>query len=121
MRGFGLVLWLLLATAPAGPLFANEAPIDPATGLVRAGDWELVRNNCVACHSPRLITQQRGTKDQWRKMIRWMQESQNLWQFAPDVEAKILTYLAENYPPSDRQRRTALPSALMPPNPYAND
>jgi hypothetical protein len=51
-------------------------------------------------------------------MIRWMQEKQNLWQFDPVTEEKIVNYLAENYPPSKSQRRVALAANLMPPNPY---
>jgi hypothetical protein len=52
-------------------------------------------------------------------MIRWMQAKQNLWQFDPDTENRIITYLAENYPPQDDRRRMAIPPHLMPPNPYA--
>ncbi len=100
---------------------ADEIEIDAFTGFKKTGDWELVRNNCVACHSTKLITQQRGTKEQWLAMIRWMQNSQNLWQFPPDVEERIITYLAENYPPSAERRRAPIPSELMPENPYAAD
>jgi hypothetical protein len=82
------------------------------------GDWELVRANCIACHSTRLITQQRGSAAQWLTMIRWMQEKQNLWQFEPEVETKIVNWLAENYPPSEDRRRAAIPPDLMPANPF---
>jgi cytochrome c5 len=95
-----------------------EPDLDPATGLKMAGDWQIVRANCVACHSARLITQQRGSAQQWLTMIRWMQEKQNLWQFDPVTEDKIIGYLAEHYPPGRSQRRAALPPDLMPPNPY---
>ena len=95
-----------------------EPELDPATGLKMAGDWQIVRANCVACHSGKLITQQRGTAQQWLTMIRWMQEKQNLWQFDPVTEEKIIGYLAEYYPPGKSQRRAALPPDLMPPNPY---
>ena len=96
-----------------------DTELDPATGLRVAGDWELIRSNCIACHSSRLITQQRGTRDQWLGMIRWMQAKQNLWQFDPDTEARIVAYLAENYPPASDRRRAAIPPDLMPPNPFA--
>ena len=66
-----------------------------------------------------LVTQQRGTRAQWLQMIRWMQDKQNLWEFQPEVEDKILTYLEENYPPREDQRRASIPPHLMPPNPYA--
>ena len=99
--------------------FAEEPALDPFTGFKMAGDWELVRNNCVACHSAKLVTQQRGSKEQWLKMIRWMQKSQNLWQFDPDTEAKIIGYLAEYYPPREQSRRAPIAAELMPGNPYA--
>ena len=111
-----LVALLLSAAFPAA---AAEPELDPFTGFKKVGDWELVRNNCVACHSAKLVTQQRGDAGQWLTMIRWMQKKQNLWQFDPDTENRIITYLAENYPPPENQRRMALPPHLMPPNPYA--
>ena len=98
---------------------AQEVELDAFTGLRMNGDWELVRNNCVACHSPKLITQQRGSEAQWLNMIRWMQKKQNLWQFDPDTESKIIAYLAQNYPPQADRRRATIPPDLMPPNPYA--
>ena len=104
---------------PPQPVVAAEPAIDPVTGLVMTGDWEIVRANCVACHSARLITQQRGSAQQWLTMIRWMQKKQNLWQFDPATEEKIIAYLADNYPPSDAQRRAALQPEMMPPNPYS--
>jgi len=119
MDGRALLLGILAAGTIA-PAAADEPELDAFTGLRKTGDWELVRNNCVACHSAKLITQQRGTKEQWLTMIRWMQKSQNLWQFDPDTEARIITYLAENYPPSEQRRRPPIPPELLPPNPYSS-
>lgn len=107
----------LLACAAA--VQAAPPALDPYTGLRMQGDWELVRNHCIACHSTKLITQQRGTAALWLAMIRWMQATQNLRTFEPDVERRIVAYLAENYPPETSRRRAPLPAALMPPNPYA--
>jgi hypothetical protein len=98
---------------------ADDVEIDGFTGFPMTGDWELVRANCIACHSPKLVTQQRGTAEQWLAMIRWMQEKQNLWDFQPEVEQKIVAYLAEHFPPSAERRRAAIPQDLMPPNPYS--
>jgi len=103
----------------AGGTVAQEPEVDSFTGFRKTGDWELVRANCIACHSAKLITQQRGSAAQWLAMIRWMQAKQNLWQFTPEVEEKIVAYLADNYPPRANRRRAAIPPDMMPPNPYA--
>jgi hypothetical protein len=108
----------MLATSQ---LRAQDVEVDSLTGLKINENWELVRNNCIACHSLKLVTQQRGTATQWLAVIRWMQDKQNLWQFDPDTEIKIIAYLAENYPPQENQRRAALAPQLMPPNPYSAD
>ena len=103
-----------------GPIsMGADIELDPLTGLKMTGDWEVVRNHCTACHSPKLITQQSGSAAQWLNMIRWMQKTQNLWQFDPETEKKIIGYLAENYPPQEDRRRAPIPPDLMPPNPYA--
>ena len=39
--------WLLIAL----PAFAQEPEIDAFSGFPKTGDWELVRANCIACHS----------------------------------------------------------------------
>jgi hypothetical protein len=104
-----------------GPVATAEPDIDPATGFKMTGDWELVRGNCTACHSAKLITQQRGTAQQWLAMIRWMQKKQNLWQFDPGTESRIIAYLSEHYPPEAARRRAAIPPDLMPPNPYSTE
>jgi len=111
-----LVVFLLGAFAAAG---ARETDVDALTGFPKTGDWELVRANCIACHSAKLITQQRGTAPQWLSIIRWMQAKQNLWQFEPEIERRIVNYLAEQFPPAGDRRRAPIPPDLMPPNPYA--
>lgn len=98
---------------------ATGPELDPVSGLKMTGDWRIVRSACTACHSGKQITQQRGTAEQWLTMIRWMQAKQNLWQFDPVTEGKIIAYLAENYPPARSQRRALLSRDLLPPNPFA--
>ena len=109
----------IAAIVVSGQAIAADPELDAFTGLKKTGDWELVRNNCVSCHSAKLITQQSGTESHWLGLIRWMQEKQNLWQFEPETEKKIISYLAENYPPQADRRRAPIPPDLMPPNPYA--
>jgi hypothetical protein len=112
------LVWFVVLLAPILAT-AGEADVDALTGLKIADGWEQVRANCIACHSPKLITQQRGTAAHWLSLIRWMQQKQNLWEFPPDVETTIVNYLATNYPPQADRRRAAIPPGLMPPNPYA--
>ncbi len=100
------------------PLALMAQGVDAFTGFPKTGDWELVRANCIACHSQKLVTQQRGTAAQWRAMIRWMQEEQGLWAIDMEVENRIVAWLAENYPPSEDRRRAPIAARLMPPNLY---
>jgi hypothetical protein len=118
-----VLLCALVSIAMTGLLTASrshtqEVGVDSLTGLKMNENWQLVRNNCIACHSLKLVTQQSGTATQWLAVIRWMQDKQNLWQFDPDTESKIINYLAQSYPPQENQRRAALPPQLMPTNPY---
>jgi len=103
------VLGLLLALPTA-----EAAEVDRATGLIKQPGWEQVRAQCGGCHSYGLIIHQRADRDAWQDMIRWMQRTQNLWEFPPDVEAAIIGYLAANYPPQGEYRRAPLPPHLMP-------
>ena len=93
---------------------------DSLTGLKMVGDWEIVRNNCIACHSPMLITQNSGSRETWKDVIRWMQKTQNLWKFDPTTENKILNYLSINYGQKVGNRRPPLAKHLLPKNPYKN-
>lgn len=107
------MLSLLLASAPVS---ANDArrEVDAATGLVVAPGWLHVRAHCGGCHSHALVTSQRGDRDTWLGVIRWMQDTQNLWQLDPDVENEMLDYLASAYKPVPVRRRPPIPKALLP-------
>ena len=84
-----------------------EGGIHVATGLVYDERFEIVRASCTACHSAKLITQNRMSRENWKKTIVWMQETQKLWDLGPN-EDKILDYLAEYYAPKDFGRRKNL-------------
>lgn len=88
--------------------------VDEQTGLIVDDGWELVRAHCGGCHSHRIVTSQKADRQTWLDMIRWMQATQNLWQFDPATEAGILDYLASNYPPQPNRRRAPIPPRLMP-------
>jgi hypothetical protein len=105
---------LLLVYVMLGALPAAAQEIDEATGLARAPGWELVRANCGGCHSYKLVTAQRADRQTWLDTIRWMQATQNLWQFDAETETAILDYLAASYPPQVSRRRAPIPPSLMP-------
>ena len=90
------------------PVMATAGEVDAATGLVEAPGWQQVRAHCGGCHSHALVTAQRADRNTWLEIIRWMQRTQNLWQFEPAVESAILDYLAANYPPQPNRRRAPL-------------
>lgn len=111
----------LAFSVPAVAQSPEPLPVDPATGLVMDDNWQLVAAHCGACHSTRLVTQNRGSRDTWLYLIRWMQETQGLWPFNEPTEQILLDYLATNYGPLAGSRRAPLPASLLPPNPYATD
>ena len=103
---------------------ANEkVPLDPTTGMNMGADWEIVRNHCIACHSPQTFLRQRATEANWTSTLEWMQTNGGLWKLDPAVQKTIIKYLATHYGPGDSgtYRRPPIPATLMPPNPYATD
>ncbi len=84
-----------------------ENGLDVATGFVAEGDYMLVKATCTSCHSSKLVLQNRATREGWLEMIRWMQETQKLWDLGEN-EDKILNYLATHYAPEEQGRRVAL-------------
>ena len=81
--------------------------LDVETGMVYDDNFALVKATCTSCHSSKLIIQNRATREGWKEMIRWMQETQGL----PDlgtVEPKVLDYLAAHYAPKNIGRRSNL-------------
>lgn len=84
-----------------------ENGIHVRTGLVDAEGLMVVVNNCTNCHSAKIITQNRMTKERWNATIKWMQETQNLWDLGGNQEI-IVNYLVTNYPPKSKGRRMSL-------------
>lgn len=84
-----------------------ENGIHLPTGLVYAEGFDWVRGTCTACHSAKLITQNKASRAGWLEMIRWMQATQGLWDLG-DKEKTILDYLAKHYAPEEVGRRAPL-------------
>ncbi len=81
--------------------------LDEDTGLIAEGEYLLVKGNCIACHSAKLVTQNRATREGWSEMLNWMQEKQGLWDLGQQREP-ILEYLATYYAPEESGRRPPL-------------
>ena len=120
--GMILVLgWILLkpglTESPDGPepSASNEADdwnrvengIHVKTGLKDDEGLMTVVTHCTACHSAQLVIQNRMNKERWNATIRWMQETQNLWDLGDNQEV-IVNYLVRNYPPTEKGRRENL-------------
>jgi cytochrome c5 len=109
------------AAAPAvvaAPASTGARAIDPATGFVIDDGMELVVGTCTACHSSKLVIQNRGTRRDWEELLRWMQKNHNLWTLDEQVRGTILDYLTRNYAPEAPRasfRRPPLPQYLLPP------
>ena len=81
--------------------------INPESGLIVDVHHELVQNTCGGCHSLELVTQNAATREGWKEIIVWMQETQGLWDLAEN-EDLILDYLSKNYAPKKNSRRLNL-------------
>ncbi len=89
-----------------------EDGVHVRTGLKDDEHLQLVIGACTSCHSAKLITQNRATREGWKQMFLWMYETQGL----PDLgvhEPKILDYLAEHYAPEEEGRRKNLDMAAI--------
>lgn len=84
-----------------------ENGIHVRTGLIDAEGLMTVVNNCTNCHSAKLVTQNRMSTERWNATIRWMQETQGLWDLG-DNQNIIVNYLVTNYPIQDVGRRANL-------------
>lgn len=84
-----------------------ENGIHLRTGLKDAKGLMTVVNNCTNCHSAQLVIQNRMNKERWDATIRWMQETQNLWDLGENQKI-IVDYLVANYPVLEKSRRENL-------------
>lgn len=96
---------------PAGEIVEElpeyENGIHLATGFIQDENVELIIGNCTNCHSAKMVTQNRATREGWLTMIRWMQETQGFWDLG-DNEPLILDYLEKHYSPEKKGRRAPL-------------
>ncbi|MGP1994025.1 monoheme cytochrome C [Zobellia laminariae] len=84
-----------------------ENGIHVRTGFVEAPGMMETVQNCTNCHSAKLVIQNRMNKERWKSTIKWMQETQNLWDLGKNEDI-IIDYLVTNYPPQKKGRREVL-------------
>ncbi|HYZ27115.1 MAG TPA: hypothetical protein VE597_09425 [Geminicoccaceae bacterium] len=92
--GYRVLAILVLALAGWG---SAAAQAEDFGGLPEAPGREEVFYACNACHSIRLVTQQRLSRKRWDELLDWMVEKQGMAALAADDRAVILDYLATYY------------------------
>lgn len=85
----------------SGTVGVDSVKTDPETGLAIDDQLRLVKSHCTACHSSKLILQSHFPREKWIERIRWMQQTQNLWDLG-ESEPAILAYLTKHYGPVER-------------------
>tara|TARA_R110000751_G_scaffold219147_1_gene321953 strand:- start:272 stop:757 length:486 start_codon:yes stop_codon:yes gene_type:complete len=124
--GIGAIILVYLIIDPSFSTFKTDAPqtelvtvpeeddydkvengIHVRTGFIDAPGMMVTVQNCTNCHSAKLVMQNRMNEERWKSTIKWMQETQNLWDLGEN-EAVIINYLVTNYPPKKLGRRAVL-------------
>jgi hypothetical protein len=85
---------------------ASSNNIESGSDLHLDENMLLVKGQCTGCHSTKLITMNRFTREGWQDKIRWMQKTQNLWDLG-EAEPAILDYLTKYYSPEPKNDRRA--------------
>ena len=75
---------------------AEDNSLDQASGFVIDDGWELTNAHCAACHSAKLVTQNRMDRSGWKDTIRLMQAEHGLWDLGA-AETAIIDYLTRHY------------------------
>ncbi|WP_020601470.1 hypothetical protein [Spirosoma spitsbergense] len=81
------------------PFRADTLKKDAESGLIDAPNLMMVKAQCTACHSSKLILQHRFTRAGWVDRIRWMQKYHKLWDLG-ESEKVVLDYLETYYGPA---------------------
>lgn len=91
---------------------ADTVKIDKETGLVDDSNLMMVKSQCTACHSSKLILQHRFSRAGWLERIRWMQKYHKLWDLG-ESEKVVLDYLEKNYGPQAGEAKAAFRRAPL--------
>lgn len=106
-----LAVTLALLMAGPGPLAAQDGQqaqeeVDETLAQLPEGEGrEEVSIYCGACHSLRLVTQQRLPRYRWEELLVWMNEKQGMERLDADEEQLVIDYLAEHFGTPKRRRK----------------
>ncbi|QLE84544.1 cytochrome C [Shewanella sp. Scap07] len=118
-----LVIALGFSTAVSVSAAEPQYPIDPVSGLIMAPGWQVVNQQCNACHTSHIIPQNPGSRAVWKDTIDWMIDTQGLWDLSETWDP-VLDYLSTYYNESGIDmrifRRKPLSESQMPPMPSTN-
>lgn len=120
------IIGIYVMINPKASVFSNQEPEETIVAVPQEDDYDKIENgihvrtglidapglmetvtNCTNCHSSKLVTQNRMSAERWKATIRWMQETQNLWDLGKNEDV-IINYLVENYPQKTSGRRKVL-------------
>lgn len=111
------ISWAIAISILSFSLYAEQdLEYDSKTNLVIANGFEETRANCTVCHSAKVITASKLSRDAWTETIRWMQDTQNLWPLGEN-KSVIIDYLQTYYGQDSQRviiRRGNLTANLMP-------
>ena len=103
MRGafclLALIGWGSWALAERSLAFAQDEDAALAAMPDHPGK-EVVFYACNACHSIRLVTQQRLPLERWDQLLDWMVAEQGMAELTAEERRVILQYLATQYGPN---------------------
>ncbi|MGS0673666.1 cytochrome C [Shewanella sp. 0m-4] len=118
-----LALSSLIGVQAADAVPVKSYPVDPVSGLIMAPGWEMVDQQCNACHTTLIIPQNKGNREVWRDTIQWMIDTQGLWDLS-DTWDPVLDYLSTYYDETGIDmkifRRKPLEADQMPPLPTSS-
>ena len=93
---------------------SDTLKIDPESGMIEDANLMMVKGQCTACHSSKLILQHRFTRAGWLDRIRWMQKYHKLWDLGAS-EKVVLDYLEKYYGPESAAKASIFRRAPLKP------
>ena len=83
------------------PLLAQDFKKDLEL-LPKGEHREIVGSMCSACHSIKLVVQNKMQRHEWDKTLQWMEVKHNLPKYPNDIRNKILDYLGQALKPEGK-------------------